>query len=1065
MSVFKLVSKDVDMKRHIVDVLLVTLIVVFSQSAISQDQPKRKQMGNLTLQKLKSNIPTAEAATSKKVRPRNVGLIKPPSSKSFLIYDDDPRKAEYNRLVDEEIKRLYKLSSQYKRSRSRGEIWLRLGERYVEKAQIIDFKMQDDYDKKLKAYNEKKTKVKPRPPSRKPVRDLHSKAITLYEWFVRDFPKDKKVPQALYFLGYNNFEIGNLKKGEDYYLQLTRRYPNSVYVAESHFALGEYYFEKEQWTKAMPEYLKVVQKRNNRLFTFALYKAAWCHYRLGDYKTALSTLVEVIKISRGSSTEEAVEGTRAIDKMRLAKEAVGDFVSFYEQTGRYKQAYDDFMYISRSEPRTLAMIEQLAYRYSYAGNLEASRYLFKQLIALKPEDPKAAKYQYQIVQDYNTTGRVKEFRKELALWLDQFGASSAWAEANKANPPVIKENFDLQESTMRNSTLQLHQQALNARTDYSKKLAAGSYKMYLAYFKGSVNYSEMQFFYGELLYDLQEFNLAAQQYETVAMGDPKGKYFEKAVTNNVLAREKALPTNQAMEARQKNLKNKLEQIPLSPEVKNFERAALLYLKNFPKGEKSLEIQRRLGMIYYAHNQFDDSMKIFREIIKDRPRSEDAIVAAEMIVDVHRLRNDLDKYQEEGNAFLANPTIANSKFGKDLRINLQKAKFLVADSYSKKGNNLKAAKAFEQFVDANPGSDQIHSALFNAAVNYDKAGASFDAIRMYKRVIAQPGKNTDEALKQDARNSLGATYKKMGLLKESAIHYESYGMNAKGEKAINALFNAAVIWDALNDYGRAFKTYNLYANLDKVKNKGEQEAAWAKAEMYRRQKLSSKAIYQYDVFIKSNSPDLERMIKAHFYIAEFYRNMNQSTKAKEWYQKVIRIVNNTSSAQKMGAKYAAQAQYHISSIALDEMRRVRLGSTDKSITNGLNNMKAIQKTLIRDMAKVIKYDYGPSVVAALAAEAESYEIIGDTFKNIPIPKEYATGDVAKQFKDMANQQMTEFHKKAIGSYKNAFEKGLSLKAYGPEMLASAQALYRLDPAGFKNAGEVNDVGELKDMMGI
>ena len=1052
--------------RNIFVGLTVLSLLVMAPDASSQVKKKRKQMGNLTLRKLKSKIPPSKALQKKKVKARNVGLIKPPSSKKFYVYDDDPRKAEYNRLVDEEIKRLYKLSRQYKRSRSRGEIWLRLGERYVEKAQIIDFKLQDNYDKKLKAYNEGKTKRKPRPPSRREVRDYHKRAIRLYEWFVRDFPKDRKVAQALYFLGYNNFEIGNLKKGEKYYIQLTRRYPKSVYVSESHFALGEYYFEKELWKKGLPEYMKVVKRRKSRLYTFALYKAAWCHYRLGSYKTALATLVKVIKISRGSTTEETVEGTRAIDKLRLAKEAVGDFVSFYEQTGRYKQAYDDFYEISRSEKRTLVMIEQLAYRYSYSGNLKASVYLFKQLISLNPEAPKAAKYQYQIVQDFGTTGQVKNFRKELAMWLDQFGAGSVWADANKNDPKVIQENFDLQESTLRNSTLQLHQQALNARTDYSKKLAAGSYKMYLTYFKGAKNYSEMLFFYGELLYDLQDFAKAAKQYEQVALTDPKSKYFQKAVTNNVLAREKGLPSNKVMEARQANLTNKLEKIPLSPQVTAFERASLLYLKNFPKGEKSLEIKRRLGTIYYAHNEFDKAIAILRQIVRDRPKTKDAIVAAEIIMDIHRLRNDLDQFQKEGNEFLANPTIAKSAFGKDLKVNLQKAKFLVADKFSKGGNNLKAAKAFEQFAKANPRSDQAHSALFNAASNYQKAGAVFDSIRMYKAVIAKPGKKAILSLKQDSRNSLGATYRKLGLLKDSAVYFESYGRNAKGKKAINALFNAAVIWDALNDYGRAFKVYNLYANLDKKKNKGEQEAAWAKAEMYRRQKLWSKAIYQYDKFIKSNSPDLERMIKAHYNIADFYSKMRKVGAAIKWHQKVIRVVNNTKRGRKLGAKYASQSQYRISREMLNEMRKTKLGRTDGSITKGLNKMKAIQTRLIKDMAKVIKYDYAPMVVAALASEAESNEIIGDTFKNIPIPKEYAKDPkVRQQFKDLANKQMNEFYTKAIASYRNAFNKGIDLKGYGEPMLKSAQALYRLDPAGFKHAGEINDVGELVDMMGI
>jgi tetratricopeptide (TPR) repeat protein len=940
-----------------------------------------------------------------------------------------------------------------------------LGERYVEKAQIIDFKLQDTYDKKLKAYNEGKTKRKPRPPSRREVRDYHKRAIRLYEWFVRDFPKDRKVPQALYFLGYNNFEIGNLQKGEKYYIQLTRRYPKSVYVSESHFALGEYYFEKEQWKKALPEYMKVVQRQKSRLYTFALYKASWCHYRLGSYKTALATLVKVIKVSRGSETEEAVEGTRAIDKLRLAKEAVGDFVSFYEQTGRYKQAYDDFYDISRNEKRTLGMIEQLAYRYSYSGNLAASQYLFKQLISLNPEATKAAKYQYQIVQDFGSTGNVKAFRKELAIWLDQFGAGSGWAEANKGNAAAIKENFDLQESTLRNSTLKLHQEALNARTDYSKKLAAGSYKMYLTYFKGAQNYSEMLFFYGELLYDLGEYDQAAQQYEKVALTDKKSKYFQKAVTNNVLAREKSLPSNKVMEARQKSLTNKLDKIPLSPQVKNFERACLIYLQNFPKGEKSLEIKRRLGTIYYAHNEFDSALKPLREIVKERPRSKDAIVAAEIILDIHRLRNDLDQYQTEGNALLANPTIANSAYGKELKVNLQKAKFLVADKFSKSGNSLKAAKAFEDFAKTNPRSDQAHSALFNAATNFAKAGSVFDSVRMYKAVIAKPGKKAILGLKQDARNSLGDIYRKMGQLKEAAIYYEAYGRNAKGQKAINALFNAAVLWDALNNYSNAFKVYNLYANLDKNKNKGVQEASWAKAEMYRRQKLYSKAIYQYDQFIKSNSPNLDKMIKAHFYIADFYSQIRNVNKAIEWHKKVIRVVNNTSQGKKLGAKYAAQSQFRISRELLSEMKRTKLGRTDASITKGLNKMKAIQKKLIKDMAKVIKYDYGPMIVAALAAEAESYKIIGDTFKNIPIPKVYAKGDVRKQYLDMAKKQETEFYGKAIGAYRNAFNKGIDLKAYGEPMIKSAQALYQLDPNGFKNAGEINDVGQVVDMMGI
>ncbi len=1049
------------MNNMLIGLVLFSLVFT-SGEGFAQSPGKRKKMGNLTLRKLKSQIPKSQSLRKNDIPVRNVGLIKPPTSSNFYVYDDDPRKTEYNRLIDEEIKRLYRLSKRYRRSRSRGEIWLRLGERYIEKAQIIDFKLQDNYDKKLKAYHAHKTKIRPRPPSRRPVRAYHKRAIRLYEWYIRDFPKDHKVPQALYFLGYNNFEIGNLQKGEQYYLQLTKDYPKSVYVSESHFALGEFYFEREKWKEALTQYMKVVKRRRSRLHSFALYKVSWCYYRLQQYKKALAILVKVIKVG-AQADSQTVEGTRAIDKLRLAKEATSDFVSFYERTGRYKQAYDDFMEITGNENKTRKMIGQLAYRYSYSGNLKFSYYLFKQLINLYMKDSKSSEYQYQIVQDFGATGRIQSFRKELAYWIDEFGLESEWAQANKDKPEVVKKSFELQESTLRNSTLSLHNQAVSNKAEYSMKLATYSYKMYVHYFKKSKNYIEMMFFYAELLYDFKKYKKAAINYERVAKLAPKGKYFEKAVTNGVLAREKQLPSDEQMAVLQKNLSSKMDKIPLSSEVKAFLNASAFYLKHFPKGEKSLQIRRRLGLVYYAHNHFDFTIRILREIEKERPKSKDVILVAEIISDIHLLRNDLIHYLKEGYEFLRNPVIAGSDYGKKLRVNLEKARFLMADNFSKNGNYLKAAKAFESFAADNPGSTQAHFALFNSASNYAKAGVVFNSIRMYKKVIAKSGKGLKISLSQEARNSLGEMYKKLGQLKESALYYESYGKNASGGKAINAVFNAAVIWDALNQYKRAFNAYNLYASLDKVK--GVQEATWAKAEMYRRQKIYPKAIYQYDKFTQSNSPDLDRTIKALFYIGDFHRNLGRVKISREWYQKVLRVVGGSSKATKLGAKYAAQVQYHLSKGDLDEMKRVKLGHTDASITAGLNKMKAIQKTLIRNMARVIKYDYGPYVVAALAAEGESYKIIGDTFKNIPVPREYSKGEVAKKFKAMARKQAKGFYDKAVLSYRNAFDKGLSLRAYSREMILSARALYHLDPEEFTNAGEIGDIGQLIDTMGI
>jgi len=971
---------------------IVIVILLFSVNSIAANNiklppRKRTQMGKLTLQKLKSAVPQGKKIQKKKTKQRNVGLIKPPSSNKLFYVEGDKRKAEYNRLVDEEIRRLYALSKKFKKSKTRGEIWVRLGERYVEKAQIIDFKIQDRYDKQLAAFQSGKTKVKPRPPNDTEVKNYYKRAIRLYEWYVRDFPKSPKVPQSLYFLGYNNFEVGNPQKGTQYYKELTRRFPRSSYVAESHFALGEHYFEKEKWEQALFEYNKVAQNRSSHLYTFGLYKGAWCQYRLGSYQTALRNLEKVIQLSRSSSKAKTAAGAKSVNKVGLLREAVGDYVNFYEQTGKYRPAFDDFKKASKSKSRTIDMLDQLAYRYSYSGNLPASKYLFSQLISMNPRAEKATKYQYQIVQDFGSTGREKDFRAELSRWLKQFGTNSAWAKANASKPKVLKENRDLQESTLRNHTLQLHNQALKSRTVYSKKLAAGSYKLYLSNFKGNPKYSEMRFFYGELLYDLGEHRSAADQYEWVVKNDPKSKYFKNAVENNVLAREKMIPTNAQLDAKRKSLKNKTTKIVLSKDVQGFERASLSYLKAFPKGSKALDIKRRLGTVYYAHNHFDSSIKVMRGIIKDRPKSKDALVAAEVILDIHRQRGNLTAYQAEGEALLKNPAIRNSKFGRDLKVNLEKAKFLVANNFSKKGNYLKAAKAFEVFSAKNPTSDQSFSALFNSAVNFGKAGSLPDSIRLYKKVIAKPTKKaTEVSLKQDSRNSLASLYQKVGSLSEAATYFESFGRNEKGPKGKDAIYNAAILFDATNNYSKAVSAYSQYAGMGKSKEK--QEAAWAKAEMYRRQKLKSKAIYQYDKYITLNSPDLEKVIKAHFNIAELYKSMNAITKANQWYEKVVKIARGSSKARKLGGKYGAQAAYNLSIKSLYEMKKIQLGNREKSIQKGFERMKALSDKLVKDMVPVIKFDYGPSVVAALAAEAESNAIIARSWQKLNVPLEFS-----------------------------------------------------------------------------
>ncbi len=153
-------------------------------------------------EKLSAALPAFNEKIVSQTRQRtNVDLnkVKPPRTSSFMEQANDD-KAKLEKITDQQIQELFKLTQKFKASDRRGELWLRLAELYVEKAGIIDFRKQYDYDLKLKDFHDGKLKIKPTLYVRD-AKEFNRKAIQLYEWFVRDFPRDEKMDQALFFLG------------------------------------------------------------------------------------------------------------------------------------------------------------------------------------------------------------------------------------------------------------------------------------------------------------------------------------------------------------------------------------------------------------------------------------------------------------------------------------------------------------------------------------------------------------------------------------------------------------------------------------------------------------------------------------------------------------------------------------------------------------------------------------------------------------------------------------------------------------------------------------------------
>lgn len=669
------------------------------------------------------------------MRKHDLSEIKPTSSKKFFR-SADKDEAQLLKYTDEEIKQLFSLAKQFKKSDKRGEIWLRLAEAYVEKAKFIELKIQEDYEKKMIEYRSKKRKTAPRM-DLKDAQAYNKKAIQLYEWFLRDFPKDSKVPQALFFLGYNYFELENYKKGFAYYNNLVKQYPKSHFVAEAYFAMGEHYFENEKWPLAKENYKNVIRYKDSRLYEFGLYKMGWCEYKTGQIRNAISYMEKVIEEGQKSGG-----GNRNSNKIRLVDEATRDLIPFFVELGDYKQAK---AYFNKVIPRDKMekTLERLAYYYYDIGNSVAAQFYFKDLIDRDPYAPKAFDYQYQIVKMYSTSKNSKVFRAELYDWVQKYGPDGNWARNNKDDQKLVSKASELMEITLRTFILQRHQTAQNSRGSESQFEAKTGYELYFNTFKNSTRLDEMHFFYGELLFDMKDYNKAAYHYLWVVDHKPDSKYAEKATNNSLLALEKKLPTPNAI---QKVVGRSTAPVKLDKVSQVFMKAAENYFKTYPKGENVVGIKYKMATIYYSYNHIDKAIEIYTDIVKnhsDKKENQKFVEAsANLILDIYSSRKDYDNLSKSTDMLLAIPSLSNSDFGKEVKNIKTKSTFKRAQDLEGQKKYLDSAKSYEAFSKTFPSSNLAAPARYNAGVNYERSNELLSAISMYTLVLKSNDKKAN-----------------------------------------------------------------------------------------------------------------------------------------------------------------------------------------------------------------------------------------------------------------------------------------------------------------------------------
>jgi tetratricopeptide (TPR) repeat protein len=895
--------------------------------------------------------------------------------------------------------------------------------------------------------------------------EFQDRAIDRYKTIIKAYPKYGRMDEVLFFLGQNLWEKGKPDDALKAYGVLVQRYPKSRFVPDAYLAFGEFYFNTSQGKrdllqKALEAYTKAASYTDSKVYGFAIYKQGWCQYNLGDYEAAADKFKAVVYYG------ELATNVGSDNKNALVREARKDFVLAYSRYGDPTGAREEFKRVGGDE-NWWSMLKGLAGLYYDDGKDKEAVLVYRSLIKERPLSPEAPLFQGRIVAAVMRVGNKRITVEQARLLVKTFqDVEKSGAVRTDEDRKLIDDARDLSERTLSNLAVVWHNEGKKTRDDETFTYANAAYGDYLSIFPDSKKAYDLRFFHAELLYEnLQKYEEAAEEYHRVVAMDAArlekkekpGKWMQKAAEGAIYSYDEVVKRFETKEPKPAAKGKEPLTIPAP-------KAALLaacenYLKLVPNGEKRVEVYYKAAQIYYRYNHLDEAVKRFSAIALEHPEDELAVYSANLVLDAYNLLEDYPKIDEWARRFRAEPKLAKGEFRAELDRILERNSFKLAEAQEKAGRFAPAAERYVTFVAEWPKSELADEALFNASVDYARAGQIEKAIELRGRIGKEyPGSNlAPQALFLNA-----SQYEEIGEFGQAAGLYETYAArweaaHAKAPKAARgrgkgaaketraataadrgsgeyeegkakaALYNAGVFREALGDGRRALKNREKYLELwpDDV---DAEAVSLSIAELHEKSRAYGAALRKLEEYESRYGREPDRKIVARYRAVRIYeRQGNRGAAKRGWetiwdeYRKLGPKGRAKLSAGPGGALEAvAWAHYQLSAETFAEFDGIKLRLPEAMMAERLKEKGRALLGVQRRYTETVAFKVPGPAVCALDRIGLAYRRFAQSLYDAPVPPGLR-GELVDAYKQALAEQATPVEAKAIEAFSNAVAK--------------------------------------------
>lgn len=880
-------------------------------------------------------------------------------------------------------------------------------------------------------------------PPKQPDLDV-SESEKLYVEILQKHPKFRRTDLVLYLAGFAAREDGRAADATARFQKLIAGYPQSPLFTDAWMMIGEDHFAAGRWEKARHAYEIIIDHPDSPTFDLALFKAAWCDWKLGQTQRAARRFKRVLDLA----AEAERSGSRRERRRRaqLRDEAL-DYLVLVFTEDESVTADDVYQFLASigGERYSREVLERLAELFFSQANYERSVAAYRYLIGLSPTSAAAAEYQRAVVKAYvaalqpkNTIAAVKELS-------ETYGPASAWAKAKtddgdeKKRQLAATDKLVLEVGKSFHATAQADEKARKRPNLAAYRRAAAVYEIYLGSFAKAPSAAEARFLRAEILYfKLRDYEAAGDEYLAVGKGKPVGKYHKDALLKAMAAFEKARPKNI-------NTAGRKELLPVDRKLAE---ATDLYATLFPADPAIVDVIFKNGQLFYDYGEYDEAVKRFGLIVTKYPKHKNAGPAGDRILAALGHAKDYENIETWARKLKKAPAFSSSK-------QQQRLNRLIVDAIDKRGEQLgksgdyqHAAETYLRISKDYPKNELAAPSLQNAGAMFEKAKKPERAAEVYLGVAKRYPRSK---LAAGAAFAAAQTYEHMAYFDRAADAYELVAKNyPRTDRGPDALFDAGVLRQALGQSDKAIDHYQQYARRYRKRDDAE-EVAFRIAVVHEEAKQYRSAYKAYRDYEK-RYPRGKFRIEALARAGRTAMRMGQPKRARDPLEATLRAFSKQSGdAKAEAAPWAAEARYLQGELIYRQYADIDLSVKPQKLQRTLDKKTALLEKAQGVYLEVVELGDPRWATAALYRMGSVFEEFASSLRRAPTPAGLSDAD-AKAYRDQLDMYVIGVEEKAISLYTTGYKKALELGVLNDFTHKLRTALGRMAPSQFPPENE-------------